>query len=307
LKGDEDKEGTAIVEREIMSIRQQKIASVHSHDPIARLFSFAFNLCRVTRDGMLALVDHQMPVPMNFVIAAAYINIDTEAILFAKGGRETASTGMNLLDINKTFDGSHKIWNVHASVHTGTKVVSPENLLIIENAKLAGYKFGLEKKFITDAAGATSDEREKPGNYGRYYVMDVPVTYTRHTMEENPQSHPINLFGGHPDEMMYPFQFSDPQSVFRPKEMPFPSYHAYATYFGFYEANRDKYYSDSTYRSLRESDMNPGACWPTRVRCYNTKSGEFELRNQGHGELDDIPLPMRPTLDGRVSYKNYHY
>jgi hypothetical protein len=287
-----------------MSVRQHKIATNFAHDPIARLFAFSFILSRVTKKGMKALLDHNMPVPMNFLLVAPYINIDTEAILFAKGGVETASTGMNLLDINKTFDGAHKIWNVHASVHTGTKIVSPENLLIIEDAKLAGYKYGLEKTFIVEQNYATSDKHDRPGNdHRRWYAMDVPTTYTRDYAEENEHSHPINLFGV--DPLMYPYQFATPQSIFG-QHKPFPSYGAYDRFFGFSKTNSDRYFSEASYRSLRESDANPGACWPTRVRCYNRKTGHFEVASLGHGQLDDIELPMRPTLDGRVSYKNMH-
>ena len=301
---DVDDEAHPIVEREFMSIRQHKIATNFAHDPIARLFAFSFILSRVTKKGMKALLDHNMPVPMNFLLVAPYINIDTEAILFAKGGVETASTGMNLLDINKTFDGAHKIWNVHASVHTGTKIVSPENLLIIEDAKLAGYKYGLEKTFITEPNYATSDKHDRPGNdHGRWYAMDVPTTYTRDAAEEKEHSHPINLFGV--DPAMYPYQFATPQSIFG-QYKPFPSYGAYDHFFGFSRTNSDRYFSEVSYRSLRESDANPGACWPTRVRCYNRKTGHFEVASLGHGQLDDIELPMRPTLDGRVSYKNMH-
>ena len=301
---DVDDEAPPIVEREFMSVRQHKIATNFAHDPIARLFAFSFILSRVTKKGMKALLDHNMPVPMNFLLVAPYINIDTEAILFAKGGVETASTGMNLLDINKTFDGAHKIWNVHASVHTGTKIVSPENLLIIEDAKLAGYKYGLEKTFITEPNYATGDKHDRPGNdHGRWYAMDVPTTYTRDAAEEKEHSHPINLFGV--DPAMYPYQFATPQTIFG-QHKPFPSYGAYDHFFGFSRTNSDRYFSEVSYRSLRESDANPGACWPTRVRCYNRKTGHFEVASLGHGQLDDIELPMRPTLDGRVSYKNMH-
>lgn len=301
---DDEDEFNPIVEREFMSIRQHKIATHFAHDPIARLFAFAFILSRVTKKAMKALLAHNMPVPMNFLLVAPYINIDTEAILFAKGGTETASTGMNLLDINKTFDGAHKMWHVHASVHTGTKIVSPENLLIIEDAKLAGYKYGLEKTFIVEKSYATGDKHDRAGiEHGRWYAMDVPTTYTRNAAYEHEHSHPLNLFGV--DPVMYPFQFATPQTIFG-EHKPFPSYGAYDSYFGFSKANGDRYFSEASYRSLRESDANPGACWPTRVRCYNRKTGHFEMASQGHGQLDDIELPMRPTLDGRVSYKNMH-
>lgn len=291
-----------VAEREYMSRRQAFIKHHLGQDPLARLMSFCFMLSAPTKQAMIALLDHNMPVPMNFVLAAPFINIDTEAIVFAEGGSQTAATGMNLLDINKTLDADHKIWNVHASVHTGAKIIQPEKILILEDAKFAGYISGLEPVFFKTHEDTVDFDITRMKH--SMFCMDVSVKFTRDKAEQD--ASPINLFGGRPDEKFYAYNFKNPASVFQTTTPDFDSYFAYASYFNFARANEDHTMNDRTYRDLRESDWIPGTMWPTRTRTYNRQAGAFQQTHRGMGHLDDIDLPMREVLDGKIRYTDLH-
>jgi hypothetical protein len=292
----------AVEEREHMSRRQAIIKHHLGHDPVARLMAFCFILSGPTKQAMVALLDHGLPVPMNFMLAAPFINIDTEAIVFAEGGKQTASTGMNLLDINKSFDAAHKIWNVHASVHTGAKIVQPEKILLLEDAKMAGYIKGLEPDFFhipEDLRGGDLMRMEKA-----MFCMDLPPNFTRSVALHD--CNPVSLFGGRPDERFYAYNFKKPNEVFRNVRPSFPSYYAYHLYFGFGRINEGRTMNDATYRDLRESDWIPGTLWPTRIRTFNKTQGVFMQVQRGDGPLDDIELPMRDVLDGKIRYNDLH-
>jgi hypothetical protein len=300
-EGAENDQGVA--EREFMSERQAIIKHHLSHDPVARLMAFCFILSKPTQRAMLALLDHNLPVPMNFLIAAPFINIHTEAIVFAEGGSQTAQTGMNLLDINISQDAAHKEWLVNATVHTGAKITQAENVFILEDAKLAGYESGLELQWFTSLADV-GDNFDISRMKKSLFCMDVGTTFTRDVAEG--QGNPMTLFGGRPQQEFYPFEFKNQRAVFDKEKPDFDSYFAYASYWGFEKANLGRSAADRTYRDLREADFNPGACYSTRVRTYNSQQGVFLKTHRGSGHLDDIDLPMRDILDGKVRYTDLH-
>ena len=136
------------------------------------------------------------------------------------------------------------------------------------------------------------------------FCMDVSVKFTRDKAEQD--ASPINLFGGRPDEKFYAYNFKNPASVFQTTTPDFDSYFAYASYFNFARANEDHTMNDRTYRDLRESDWIPGTMWPTRTRTYNRQAGAFQQTHRGMGHLDDIDLPMREVLDGKIRYTDLH-
>ena len=209
---------------------------------------------------------------------------------------------MNLLDINKTFDGDHKEWHVHASVWTGCKIMQPEKILTLEDAKAAGYISGLELSFIKTRADLKNYDMTRMEKC--MFCIDLPASFTRQKAAN--EANPINLFGGRPDEAFHAYNFKKPNEVFRSNKPDFPSYFAYEAYFGLDKVNQGRTNLDRSFRDLRESDWIPGTMWPTRIRTYNVPNQVFMLTQRGDGHLDDIELPMRGTLDGKICFKDLH-
>jgi hypothetical protein len=300
--GPEGMEGAEVAEREYMSLRYAYIKQHLGSDPIARLMAFCFILSEPTRQAFKAMAMHGLPIPMNFMLAAPFINIDTEAIVFAEGGSQTASTGMNLLDVNRAIDSDHKFWKVHATTHTGAKIIDPEKVLIIPDAKAAGYISGLELTFIKDHNDLKEYHLTRLDK--AMFCMDVSPNFTRERATR--EASPMNLFEGRPNARTTPFNFERPETVFNKARPDFDSYFAYAAYFGFDGVNQHHTLADKTYRDLRESDWIPGTLWPTRVRTYNRQQGVFMQTERGQGHLDNIDLPMRDVLDGKIRYTDLH-
>lgn len=292
-----------VAEREHMSTRQAAIKHHLSTNPIARLVAFCFILSEPTKKAMFALLSTGLPVPMNFMIVAPFINIDTQAIVFAEGGAHTAVTGMNLLDISRGYDPEHKIHKVNATVHTGTKIIQPNNVLIIEDAKFMGYGSGLELTFFknkSDLVRYDITRMEKA-----MFCMDVSPSYTR--KKAMSVANPLNLFTGRPDSRYYNFNFKYPDRIFKRETPEFDSFLAYSMYFDFDKVNHgNDVPREDTYRDLRESDWIPGTVWPTRIKTYNPQTGTTHLVQKGTGHLDDLELPMREVLDGKIRFTDLH-
>lgn len=291
-----------VAEREHMSRRQAFIKHHMSQNPVARLMAFCYMLSKIDKKAMMALMENGVPVPMNFALVSPFINIDTEAIMFAEGGSQTATTGLNLLDISLAFDSDHKEWNVHASARTGTRITDPQKILLLEDVLLAGYKKGLEHTFFRDPEDL--EKYDITRMKASIFCIDLPITFSRG--EASRVASPLNLFGGRPNERLHSYSFKNPEDVFMKSVPDFPTYFAYQSYWHFGEVNRNNTMDDASYRDLKTSDWIPGTCWPTRIRTFNPQLGIFELTQRGAGELDDIPLPMRQVLDGKIVYRDLH-
>lgn len=313
VAGQVDTDGKSIpqqwlVERQYMSRRANYIGKQLADNPVARLGAFCFIMSRVHRDSCLALLDHGLFVPMNFILAWPLIQIDTLAMMFAEGGAQTAKLNYGFGDLTNPEDGQHKIHEWNGTTLMGAGVINPMNYLLIPDAALAGYVSGLSSKFISKDFQGTSRgfKSSDPHNDG-CFAMDVPVVFNRKTAIHEDHN-PLPLFGKHNPEH-YVGIYSRRGDIFNPKKPHFASWPAYNAHFKFDAINENARYSNYSYRMLRESRYIPGTMFLRNTQTYNPMTGEYHFvgGTRGTGHLDDIDpdkVNFKAMLDGAIEFRD---
>lgn len=297
-----------LVERQYMSRRANYIGKQLADNPVARLGAFCFIMSRVHRDSCLALLDHGLFVPMNFILAWPLIQIDTLAMMFAEGGAQTAKLNYGFGDLTNPEDGQHKIHEWNGTTLMGAGVINPMNYLLIPDAALAGYVSGLSSKFISKTFQGTSRgfKSSDPHNDG-CFAMDVPVVFNRKTAIHEDHN-PLPLFGKH-DPERYVGIYSRRGDIFNPKKPHFASWPAYNAHYKFDAINENARYSNYSYRMLRESRYIPGTMFLRNTQTYNPMTGEYHFvgGTRGTGHLDDIDpdkVNFKAMLDGAIEFRD---
>ena len=302
------KEQNWLVERQYMSRRANYIGKHLADDPIARLGAFCFIMSRVHRESCIALVDHGLFVPMNFILAWPFIQVDTLAMMFAEGGKQTCKLNYMLTDVTNPEDGTHKIHEWNLTTLLGAGIINPMNCLLIPDVALAGYVSGLSSKFIrSDFKGHSRGFNAADPHNDGCFAMDVPVTFNRKTaIHEN--HNPLPLFGKH-DPERYVGIYSRNDDVFNPKQPHFASWPAYNAHFHFDAINENARYDSRSYRMLKESRYIPGTMFLRNTQTYNPKSGGYHFvgGTRGTGHLDDIDpekVNFKAMLDGTIEFRD---
>jgi hypothetical protein len=294
-----------VVERQYMSRRVTYIQRQLSHNRLARYGAFCFLLSRVNKTAMKALLNNGLKLPMNFIFAAPFIQIETLACMFAEGGANTARLNYGWTDTTKPEDGIHKITDWNVTTHVGAKVINPKNVILFPDVALAGYVGGMERAFFRK----TEDFQADMGGFDpeanqRMFVFDVPVTMSREaSMAEH--HNPLPLYGRH-DPAVYNGIYDQKDRIFNPTEPHFATWPAYNNFWGFERVNTNAQYDESTFRAIRESTFNPGTLYHRATRVFNPAEQKFTLAGgqKGTGHIDDIPVPMLATLSGKLRFRD---
>ena len=297
-----------LVERQYMSRRAIYIGKNLADDPVARLGAFCFIMSRVHRESCIALLDHGLYVPMNFILAWPLIQIDTLAMMFAEGGSQTCKLNYAFTDVTNPEDGVHKIHEWNMTTLLGAGVINPMNVLLIPDAAMAGYVSGLSSKFISKTfQGTPRGFRPNDAHNDGCFAMDVPVTFNRKTaVHEN--HNPLPLFGKH-DPERYVGIYSRRGDIFNPDMPHFASWPAYNAHYKFTAINENARYDGRSYRMLKESRYIPGTMFLRRTQTYNPLSGEYHFvgGTKGTGHLDDIDpekVNFKAMLDGAIEFRD---
>jgi hypothetical protein len=293
-----------IVESPFMSRRTAYVGKVLKGDPIARLGAFCFLASKVTRDACLALLDHGMNVPMNFILAWPFIQIDTLAMMFAEGGIQTARCNYMLTDVTRPEDGVHKMLDWNLTTWLGANNTNPVNQIIVPDVACAGYRNGLGSSYITELEiHESSGNRLSDSKFDGCIPMDVAVTFDRKTalLEHH---NPLPLFGKH-DPLVYAGIFPRNKKIFNPDKPHFSSWPAYNAHFGFDKINEGARYDSSSYLALRMNTYIPGTMYLRRTQTWNGVAFDLNRGCRGTGHLDHIDPDtqnFRGFLDGLVEF-----
>jgi hypothetical protein len=295
-----------LVESPYMSRRTAYVGKALKGDPIARLGAFCFLASKVTRDACLALLDHGLFVPMNFILAWPFIQVDTLAMMFAEGGLQTARCNYMLTDVTRPEDGNHKKMDWNLTTWLGANNTQPCNQIIVPDVACAGYKNGLGSKLIRDLAiDSDSGMRLSDPIFDGCIPMDVPVTFDRKSALLE-QHNPLPLFGKH-DPEVYAGIFPREKDIFNPDKPHFASWPAYNAHFGFDRINEDAKYDSSSYLALRLNTYIPGTMYLRRTQTWTGETYDLVRGCKGTGHLDHIDPDkenFRGFLDGLIEFKD---
>lgn len=297
-----------LVERQYMSRRAIYIGKQLADDPIARLGAFCFIMSKVHRDSCLALLDHGLLMPMNFILAWPFIQIDTLAMMFAEGGSQTARLNYGFSDVTNPEDGIHKIHEWNGTTVMGAGVINPMNYILFPDVAMAGYVSGLSSKFIPKTwKGASRGMKFSDPHNDGCFAMDVPVTFSRKTAVQE-HHNPLPLFGKH-DPEQYTGIYSQRGDIFNPQTPHFPSWPAYNYHYKFDAINENARYDGRSYRALKESRYIPGTMFLRNTQTYNPLTGEYHFvgGTRGTGHLDDIDpekVNFKSLLDGAIEFRD---
>lgn len=296
-----------LTERQFMSRRALYIGRSLKSDPIARLGAFCFIMSKVTRDACLALLDNGLNVPMNFILAWPFIRVDTLAMMFAEGGLQTARCNYQLTDVTNPEDGIHKMHDWNLTTWIGSANTNPVNQIIIPDVACAGYRSGLNSKFVQPDAKINDETgfRLSDSKYDGCIVMDVPVTFDRKSAISE-RHNPLPLTGRH-DPTRYIGIYSRQEEIFNPSEPHFASWPAYNAWFGFDKINAGAEYSNESYLDLRKNMFVAAAMYLRRTQTWNGITFNLDRGCKGTGHLDDIDPEkqnFRAYLDGTIEFKD---
>jgi hypothetical protein len=300
-----DSEHPWLVESPYMSRRATYVGKVLKKDPIARLGAFCFLMSKVTRQACLALLDAGLNVPMNFILAWPFIQVDTLAMMFAEGGSQTARCNYMLTDVTNPEDGIHKMLDWNLTVWLGAANINPVNQIIIPDVAMGGYRSGLSSKYIRPVIDAESGIRFSDPEFDGCIPMDVPVTFTRGSALQE-QHNPLPLFGKH-DPSMYSGIFPRNKNIFNPSKPHFASWPAYNAFFGFDKINEGARYDASSYLALKENAFIAGTMYLRRTQTWTGETFDLVRGCKGTGHLDHIDPDtenFRGFLDGIIEFKD---
>jgi hypothetical protein len=295
-----------LVESPYMSRRTAYVGRALKGDPIARLGAFCFLASKVTRDACLALLDHGLFVPMNFILAWPFIQVDTLAMMFAEGGIQTARCNYMLTDVTNPEDGNHKKLDWNLTTWLGANNTQPCNQIIVPDVACAGYKNGLGSKLIRNLPiDSDSGMRLSDPIFDGCIPMDVPVTFDRKSalLEHH---NPLPLFGKH-DPEVYAGIFPREKDIFNPDKPHFASWPAYNAHFGFDRINEGAKYDSSSYLALRLNTYIPGTMYLRRTQTWTGETYDLVRGCKGTGHLDHIDPDkenFRGFLDGLIEFKD---
>jgi hypothetical protein len=295
-----------LVESPYMSRRTAYVGKVLNGDPIARLGAFCFLASKVTRDACLALLDHGLFVPMNFILAWPFIQVDTLAMMFAEGGSQTARCNYMLTDVTMPEDGIHKKQDWNLTTWLGANNINPCNQIIVPDVACAGYKNGLGSKLIRHLEiNSDSGMRLSDPIFDGCIPMDVPVTFDRKSalLEHH---NPLPLFGKH-DPEVYAGIFPRNKDIFNPEKPHFASWPAYNAHFGFDRINEGAKYDASSYLALRLNTYIPGTMYLRRTQTWTGETYDLVRGCKGTGHLDHVDPDkenFRGFLDGLIEFKD---
>lgn len=275
-----------------ISERCDYVAQKLEDDPLARLGAFMFLFSKINRTSVLAMVEHGLCSPMNFILAWPFIRVRTMAMLFAEKGPDTCNLYFLLNDITAPVDGYHKMEYRHFSAYFGGNVNDPTKVMLIQDAALSGYESGLSSHFVHRDMRIEGMEFV-PMDFNGAFAMDVPVNFTRDSVLRNDHN-PIPITGFYDRNKYGGGNFANRQNIFSPDKPHFPTFSAYNAHYGFSNLNNGKEYTNKSYMDLKQSDYIPGEMYLKRTQVWNPnsdKGGTWTIKDggfAGSGHIDKI-------------------
>lgn len=304
-QSDDNASTPIIAERRNMLKRFTNVKHAFSNNWFARACGFGYLASTISKDSLFALIDNNIPIPMNYILANPFINIRTDNVIMAKRGEELGFTATNYNQSRFARDALHLEATFNMVGWFVAVVTNPLAMMMFYTAAFSGYNYGLNAEFFNtpEKFRECIQDRRRLFNAPSMFAFSVPPTFTRDHVKR--YANPCNLFGK-PNFDVLRFKVAEPwkqQALLKPS---FPSQLFYETVFGLSDFNKSRPFLYRTALDRKRNTHVPGDMALRKTRIYNATTGQWEeTSDRGTGVIDKAGAhKLQQVLSGHMMFPN---
>ena len=272
--------------------------------PVALAATISMLMSKINAHDLVRWSDEGLPgMAGNMIFCRPFIRMNTNCMVLAQGGADTAFLGWNNSSSGEQED--IVLYRRMMALRTWMNcfIKRPHNIVVIPDFTAAGVRGGLDMRiyvrrdqFRPEAAGEFSlDDPEASAfvfNVG-HYERDDFLRY----------NDPLPLFGSY-DAAAIHANTSQARGMFEKQGQKWPGSVYYNMMWNFKAVNggNSAPRADTPYQHLRDTDYIKGICPHSIVMEFNQSTGMWEERTEERGSFPQRP-GVKEALEGRTHFK----